>query len=147
MNFNISQETGLEGDKNLIVITLANELNKYFSSRDYGKSIQHYFIGLICVKPEFDTFFKIRKPKYKENEKVKLLSGDTKELKGVYSYDIKLNFQQFINSTEEQSKALLAREILKSLTNLNALPKKVKDFNKEQYKADMEHFFKEQQLI
>ena len=114
----------------------------------YGQSIQNFFIGCICVKqrPGYEDWFKIRKPKYKDVDKIRLLDGSLKESYGVFSYDIKLNFETFINTTEEESKRLLASEILTSLPNLDALPKKVKDFDKERFRTDIEQFFKEQKF-
>jgi hypothetical protein len=39
---------------------------------------------------------------------------------------------------------MLASAILDSLSNLDALPRKVKDFDKERFKVDMKAFFDEQ---
>ena len=47
----------------------------------------------------------------------------------------------------KESKRIVAVEILKSLDNLDIIPKKVKDFDKERFKADMYNFFKENNLV
>ncbi|MFV0530969.1 MAG: Imm44 family immunity protein [Flavobacteriales bacterium] len=147
MNFGITQEIDVEAqEKSSVIIFLSDTLKDYLSKRDYGQDVQNIFIGCICVKPRegYQEWFKIRKPKYKEIEKIKLLDNSIKEFKGAFSYDIKLNFDVFVKNTDVENKKLLATEILNSLSNLEALPKKVKDFDKERFKTDMEAFFKDQ---
>lgn len=145
MNFGISQEIDVEAqEKSSVIIFLSDKLKGYLSDRDYGQDVQNIFIGCICVKPRegYEEWFKIRKPRYKAIDKIKLLDGNTVELIGVYGYDIKLNFDEFVSATETESRKILAQEILNSLSNLDALPKKVKDFDKEKFKSDMEQFLR-----
>ena len=111
MNFAITQEIDVEVQaKSKDIIRMAESIRSWLKDKDYGKGIQNFIIGFICIKerPGYEHWFKVRRPKYKEIEKVKLLDGSTTELKGVYSYDIKLDFGQFIKCTESQSKNLLA---------------------------------------
>jgi len=147
MDFSLTQESNLEGDKNIQFIELSNNLKDYFSNKNYGTELNLFLIGVICVKPEFESFFKVRKPRYKAVDRIKLLDGNVTELTGVYGYDIKLNFEEFVSATETESKKILAQEILNSLSNLDKLPKKVKDFDKERFKSDMEQFFKSENLL
>ncbi len=147
MDFSLTQESNLEGNKNIQLIEFSNSLKEYFINKSYGEELNHFLIGIICVKPEFESFFKVRKPRYKAVDNIKLFDGGTTELIGVYGYDIKLNFEEFVSANEIESKKILAQEILNSLSNLDALPKKVKDFDKERFKADMEQFFKSEKLI
>lgn len=150
MNFGITQEIDVQaGTKSDIVISLSESLGDFLSDIDYGNDIQNFFIGCICVmkRPGYEDWFKVRKPRYQAISKVKLLDGSVKQQKGVFTYDIKLDFEAFVSATDEESKRILALEILKSLSNLDALPKKVKDFDKEQFKTDIEQFFKSEKLI
>ncbi|RMZ59697.1 hypothetical protein D1632_08720 [Chryseobacterium nematophagum] len=67
-----------------------------------------------------------------------------------YSYDIKFDnelYDDFVSSSDEESKKLLVRKILESFEHLDKLPKKVKDFDKEKFKSDVEQFFKEHDII
>ncbi len=142
MEFYITQESNLDGNKNKLVLDLANRLKDYFHDKNYGADIRHFYIGLICVKPEFETFFKVRKPQYRHTDKVDLLNGSSTKLVGVFSYDIKLSFHDVTKATEEEFKELLACAILSSLSNLEVLPKKLSDFDKEKFKADIRKFFR-----
>ena len=143
MEFRISQESNLEGQKASIVLQLSVALNTYFASRNYGNSIKSYLIGLICVKPEFETFFKIRKPKYLESETIKSLDGSNMEIENVYGYDVAVDYNAFVNVSDDESWKLLAREIEESLSNLDKLPMKIKDFDKKRFKSDLKIFFKQ----
>lgn len=147
MDFSLTQESNLEGVKNKQIIDFSNSLKEYFINKSYGEGINHFLIGIICVKPEFESFFKVRKPRYKAIDNIKFFDGNKTELIGVYGYDIRLNFEEFVSASETESKKILATEILNSLTNLDVLPKKVKDFDKERFKEDIEQFFKSEKLI
>jgi len=144
MNFGLTFEINLSIEKRKLFIGLSDKLTNYFVRKNYGSDIEHLFIGVISVRPEFDQFFKIRKLKYKNIHKTKLLDGGIKELKCFVSYDIKLNFEDFVSVTNEESMNLLMNEIIKSLSNLDTLPKKVKNFDKDKFISDLMQFSKNQ---
>lgn len=127
--------------------SLKNSLNK-----DYGNDLNEISIHCFCANPskEFEHFYKIKKPKYVANKLIKnKYTGESLLLEKVFMYDIKIDNQEyevFINTSDEESKKILAIEILKSLENLNKLPKTV-EFNKEQFIKDVEFYFREQDLI
>ncbi len=150
MNFGITQEIDAEASaKSNIIISFSESLEDFLANKDYGNDIRNFFIGCICVmeRPGYEDWFKVRKPRYQTISKVKLLDGSIREQNGVFTYDIKLDFDMFVSATEEESKRILALEILNSLSNLDALPKKVKNFDKERFKSDIEAFFKSEKLI
>lgn len=147
MQFKLTQETNLEGSKNIQLIDFSNRMNEHLNDKSYGNDINHIFIGIICVKPEFEFFFKVRKPRYNSVERIKSFDGNITELKGVYEYDIKLDFTEYVSSSKIDSEKILTHEILNSLSNLDSLPKKVKHFDKKRFIADVEQFFKSEKLI
>lgn len=61
----------------------------------------------------------------------------------LYTYDIDLDFQKAIENTMLQNLHLLNVEIEKSLVNFDNLPKKIKDFNVEDFKKDMAEICKD----
>jgi len=149
MEFGITQEIDVEAERKSNLITaLSNLLKSFFVRKGYGIDIEHFFIGVICIKdrPGYEDWFKVRKPRYKAIQKTKQFDGQIKESHGVYSYDIKLDFEQFVTSSDAASQQLLISEILKSLTHLDNLPKKIKDFDKEQFKHDLSSFLKESEI-
>lgn len=148
MKFALAVETseGIE-DRVNIIVDMSNELNEYFSIKDYGNDLIRIVIGTICVSPEFEFFSKIRKPKYVAHRKYINQDGIEILEDKVFSFDLKLDYETFKNQSDEENKKMLASEIIDSLSNLDALPKKVKDFDKERFKNDMKAFFEEQKLL
>lgn len=146
MKFALTQQSNLEQEKINSITEISQDLKKYFKSKNYGKSIEEFLIGITCVKAEFELFFKVRKPKYIER-KAEVHDGFPVEIKKSFSYDIKLDFVAFSNATKEEMMGMLALQIMDSLIHLNLLPKKVRDFNSVLFKSDLEDFFKKRDLI
>ncbi len=146
MDFAITIRSDLgKGSKSDILNDLYKNIVNYFKDKDYGTGIQHFYIGCILVKtpPGYEYFFEVRKPRYQELSKVKMPDNSIEELPGTYIYGIKPDYDLFVNATEEDSKKILFDEILASLSHLDKLPKRVKDFDKEQFKKDVTAFFEQ----
>ena len=133
-------------DKTKLIHHLSNLLCEHFSDKDYGDDVREILIGAICVSPEFEWFSKIRKPKYVFYRKYIRESVEIIEDR-VFSFDIKIDHESFRSQSDGQNEKMLASEILESLSNLDVLPKKVKDFDKERFKEDMRIFFNERKLL
>ena len=146
MDFGITRETSLEGHKHKLIAELTDELKLFFSDKEYGEGIKYYTIGLICVKPEFEFFYKIRKQRYRKTEIIKL-DEKTITLTNTFGYDIKMDYATYINASDKEGLQLFASKIMESLSYLEKLPKHVKDFDKERFKSDLEGFFKEKGLV
>ena len=136
MEFAITQESNLEGEKTKVVQDLSNGLEMYFKDKDYGEDVSSFIIHLICVKPEFDSFFKVRKPRYIK-DKTEIIDGEPFYTRKHYSYDIKLNYETFISISYKESLTLLIDEIVRSLSHLDSLPKAIRDFNTKEFKNDL----------
>ena len=48
-------------------------------------------------------------------------------------------FSTFARETDDESEKVLASEIVKSLSNLDKLPKTIRDFNKDKFKLDIQN--------
>ncbi len=140
-------------NKSKVVYDLAKSINNFISKNDYGTGINEYSIILYIVDPPigYEHLHRDFKPKFIEE---KILTnrhtGEKIELSKYFSYSIKITggaYSEFVGETDNQSKKNLAKEILNSLVHLNKLPKKVKDFDKEKFKMDLEEFFKKENLV
>lgn len=148
MEFGIVVEAsvGLE-NRTRLIHGLSRKLSEYFSNKDYGNDVKEILIGIISVAPEFEWFSKIRKPKYSFYRKYTSRDGIEIIEDKLFSFDLKIDYEAFKNQSDDQNKKMLAAEVLRSLSNLDSLPKKVKDFDKDQFKEDMKTFFSKDELI
>jgi len=145
MKFGITQETNLSVDKVNSVNELSSAMKDNFRSLSYGKDVNQILIGVICVKPEFDFFYKVRKLKYSTEESFENDLGEIIKVTNSVSYDIKLDYEFCDQQSDIQE--TIAKAIFDSLSTLDNLPKKVKDFDTERFKSDLKSFFKERNLI
>ncbi len=142
MEFTLSQETNLEQERINAITAFSQELKNYFSDKNYGADIEKVVIGLICVKPEFELFFKARKPTY-VSKKTETHGSVFVEIRKSYSYDLQLDFEKFSRIPLEKIPKAIAAHILQSLSHFHSLPNKVKDFNADLFESDAVRFFKE----
>ena len=120
-------------------------LNEYFAQRDYGDGIKEICIGILCDNPPpgFEKFGEPRRPKYTYEYKTYTRGDVSYTIGRKLEYDIKLDFETFKNATNEEASRILAEEILNSLTVFDKMKKKIKDFDSELFKKDLEQYFKE----
>lgn len=149
MNINLGLTIDLRAKhKSQFVYTVFKEMEVFFISKDYGSDIKSYTIGLKCVDiPEgYDNLFKEHKSLFIEDKTTKnKFTGENQRMVKTFVDYITLapeEYEQFISSPDLFSLEVLKIRILASLIHLDNLPKKVKDFDKERFKADMLVFFK-----
>lgn len=75
----------------------------------------------------YEHLFKDFKPKFIEHKvSINKHTGELLEIDRYFNYSVKITgetYSSFIGGTEEESKKILATTILKSLSQLDALPK------------------------
>jgi uncharacterized membrane protein YvbJ len=149
MNFGLAINLSVEIDKKWIYIdSLSEELKTYFKNKQYGNDIKSYTIGIVCVSPQFDQFYKKEiRPKYTKGIKVINPYGIPFTLEDNFEYRIKIDFESFKSADEEEAKKILAKEILASLVVFEQMRKKIKDFDMNVFKADLVEYFKSHHLI
>lgn len=149
----VSLDETTRTNKSSIVYDLGENISEYIKKLDYGEGIVEYAIKLYIVNPPigFEHLFKDFKPKFTEHKLIpNKYTGEKLELNKYFNYSIKITgdlYDKFVTGTVEESEKILATEISNSLSNLDLLPKKIKDFDKERFRADMQQFFKEQKLL
>ncbi len=78
MDFGLSEEISSDVSQKADLFTEVSALlEKHFLNKDFGDGIKNLTIGIICVRPEVDFFFKERK-KYTKS-------------KAMLEYDVKLD--------------------------------------------------------
>jgi hypothetical protein len=129
MNFGFSQEISEDVYSKANILTSISEKAKpFFKEREYGSSIKTFTIGIICVAPNYDFFFKNKRKGYTM-------------AKRLLEYDIKLEYERFKNSDKGQIKEMVARSVIDSLGIIEEL--EIKDFDLKLFREDLILFFKE----
>lgn len=133
--------------KNLtsLLLELSTKMSFCFESMQYGDSINVFLIGCICVHPSLDAFFKPRRSRYTDYQET-VFDCRLCKFERTFECELKLDYSIMSKATEEEAKKIVAQSIIEFLHVLK-MPKKVTDFDKDRFVADMEAFFREEQLI
>jgi hypothetical protein len=139
LTFGIAQYTNLTQEQNSWITELSNEFELFFQDRNYGKDLNQLYFGLITVKPEFDQFFKKKRPKYKVGEKTTFVDGIEIKSNNCVEIDCKFEFHEVseLNKTELIEKT--CKELLKETECLTRLSK-LKKFDFESFKNDFKDY-------
>lgn len=106
-----------------IVLDLNVILNDFFLEKEYDPKIKKIYVVIICVSKGFEPFFTVRTLKIFRKEPA-------------IEYEIKLDFEQFLNADKEERMIILKEEFLnKSKEILNN--EKLKKFNIELFSNDL----------
>jgi hypothetical protein len=125
--------------KSKTITNLSNAMKSYFMAREYGESLKEIIIGVVCVSPQFEAFFKIGKPIYTKEKKIRKIDFEV-ELEKTLEYRVKVDYTDFKNADAEKSIEILAISILNSLDVFDKV--KITDFDTMAFKADLENCFK-----
>src|SRR3974390_3472836 len=87
MEFGLSLEIGADVyGKAEILNRLSKDLEHYFKNKHFGTGLKSLTIGITCVPPEMESFFKVRSKYYKTTK--------------VLGYDVKLTYETIRNADE-----------------------------------------------
>lgn len=131
----------LEQSKSDLIVGLSDELNVAFKDKSYGISVKSFIIGIVCVAPQFEQFFKVRKPKFTKGKKIINPDGIPFTLEDSFEYNIKIDYKSLNIATDAETTKIITSEIVNSLIILDDM--KIKNFNIKKFREDIECYFKE----
>jgi hypothetical protein len=146
LKFAIAQYTNLTQEQNNWVNDLSVELKSFFENKNYGEDLGELYFGLITVKPEFDQFFKERKPRYKPGERISMVDGFEIKSNNCAEIDCKIEFSIISKLNKEELLKKVCEEILSASDSLTRLSK-LKKFDFKSYKTDLENYLIEKKII
>ncbi len=114
--------------KVIILNEILQKAKPFFETRDYGNGIQRYVIGIICMSPEFDTFYNKNRKKYSRTKRL-------------LEYDIRLNYARFEKATQKGIERMFAQMLINSLGIIEEL--KIQNFDTNRFREDLIRFFQE----
>jgi len=123
VEFDFSQELSDDVlEKSQIITAMSSKLKNHFSNKSFGPGLESITVGIICVRKEFDFFFKPRKKHLKS--------------KKMLEYDIKLDHEKFSKASQPEIEAMVEIELLRSLEGLA-----IKDFNLNEFTKELKDYF------
>ncbi len=146
MTFGIAQYTNLTQEQNNWINDLSIELESFFEDKNYGEDLKELYFGLITVKPEFDKFFKKKRPILKNGERTSSVDGTKIKYNNCAEIDCKIEFEEIISLKKDELIEKVCIEILiesKCLTRLS----KLKKFDFEKYENELKKFLTEKKYI
>jgi hypothetical protein len=146
LTFGIAQYTNLTQEQNNWINDLSIELESFFEDKNYGEDLKELYFGLITVKPEFDKFFKKKRPILKNGERTSSVDGTKIKYNNCAEIDCKIEFDEIISLKKDELIEKVCIEILiesKCLTRLS----KLKKFDFEKYENELKKFLTEKKYI
>ena len=119
---------------------MSDAANTLIASNYYGESIETMLIGLIAVEPVYDSFAKPRRPRYTEHKETMAFGSIPIVIHKTLEIEIKMDYEQVLAAEDKELRKMVAIEILNTLRFMK-LPKKVTDFDKDRFVADLEESF------
>ncbi len=147
MKFRLVFYTNQEIDTALMQ-DLSNMIEIFLLDKYYGDNILNYYIGIICVDPKFDQFFKPRRPKYTGEMKTSIRDGIKCETEKTLQIDIKLDYEHYLKLDIVSAKKYLIKRILESFIELKQNKRINKlDFDFELFYNDLMGFVESKGLL
>ncbi len=146
MIFAIAQYTNLSQEQNSWINDLSEELKSFFEKRNYGDDLKELYFGLITVKPEFDQFFKKRRPRYKPGKRTSNVDGIEIKSNNCAEIDCKIEFSQVSELKKTELITKVCEEVLTESDCLTRLSK-LKKFDFKSYKSDLENYLIDNKYI
>lgn len=146
LTFGIAQYTNLTQEQNSWINDLSIEFKSFFENRNYGKDLNELYFGLITVKPEFDEFFKKKKPVYRPGERTSSADGIEIKTKNCAEISCKLDFSEVSELQKTELIEKVCEEILKESVCLTRLSK-LKNFDFTSFKSDFENYMIENRYL
>ena len=146
MTFGIAQYTNLTQEQNNWINELSIELKTFFENQNYGKDLNELYFGLITVKPEFDQFFKKKRPRYKSGERTSFVDGIEIKSNNCVEIDCKFEFDKVSELKKMELIEKVCSELLVESDCLNRLSK-LKEFDFKSFKSDFENYMIEKEYL
>ncbi|NJB72908.1 hypothetical protein GGR42_003406 [Saonia flava] len=146
MTFGIAQYTNLTQEQNSWINDLSIEFKSFFENRNYGKDLNELYFGLITVKPEFEQFFKKKRPVYRPGERTSSIDGIEIKSNNCAEISCKLDFGEVSELEKAELIEKVCGEIIVESDCLTRLSK-LKEFDFKSFKSDFENYMIEKKYL
>lgn len=140
MEIGYAQIGGAGQEFNSLLNHLREKSNILFKDKFYGHGLLEIHVGIICVAPEYDNFFKVGRSKYQKERKEYIKYNVKYVIEKTFEYNIKLDYSIYKSLEGDKFKETLISEILNSFQILKTptIMKKIEDFDRDLFLTDLE---------
>jgi hypothetical protein len=146
LTFGIAQYTNLTQEQNSWINDLSIEFKSFFENKNYGKDLNELYFGLITVKPEFDQFFKKKRPVFRPGERTSYVDGIEIKSNNCAEISCKLDFREVSEFKKAELIEKVCGELIIESESLNRLSK-LKEFDFKSFKSDFENYMIEKRYL
>jgi hypothetical protein len=114
-------------------------LQTYLQPKQYGEAIQEFFLGFICVSPEYRTFAKPRRDSYTKERKVHYRDGFEIVREKTYECEVELPYETLLTVSPEEAICLLSQEVIRAVERLYKHQHKLHTFAIAPFLQDVTH--------
>ncbi len=125
---------------------MSNELKLFFEEKNYGEDLNELYFGLITVKPEFDQFFRKKRPRYLSGEKSSSVDGITIKTINCAEIDVKLDYSEVFKLGQSELIEIICKALLSEISCLTRLSK-LKKFDFTLFKSDLKDYLIKQSYL
>lgn len=136
MEFGFALYSNFSTEQSILINELSDSLSNIFSKKSYGNDVKEMYVGIICVKPEFDQFFKKRRMKYDKGIKTKTVDRQDITSEDCLQYDIKFDYLRVGNLKGKELVDEIFNGLVQSIDDLKSF-KKIKDFDFNSFELDI----------
>lgn len=119
--------------KSKAIQNYSDKLKEFFKPKHYGDGLKDIYIGIICVSPEYESFFKPRKPKFTKS-KTEVIDGLNTIYDHVFECDVKLDYESLKRANYEEMLRIISTELISVIDMLKN--KRIKDFDVDRFQKD-----------
>jgi hypothetical protein len=117
-----------------------NVVKNLVRGKKYGLNLDVIYVGWICVAPEYDQFFKPRRPKYYEYKET-LVDGVSYTFENTLECEIKLDYNKVLGMPVIDLKKTIFNVMLSTFITVIKSSKKIKEFDLDEFIKDLNNFF------
>lgn len=98
--------------KSKIIQDYSDKLSTFFDQKHYGNGLKSISIGIVCISPEYESFYKLQNPKLTKSKTV-LIDGLKTIYDHVFECNLKLDYESMKHSNSEVMLKIIATELTK----------------------------------
>jgi len=112
-------------------------LQAYLQPKHYGEALQEFFLGILCVSPEYRMFAKPRRDRYTKDRKVQYRDGFEIVRERTFECEVELPYELVLTASPEEVVRLMSQGVMLAVDRLSKQLPKLGTFDLSSFKQDV----------